>query len=99
MPPSTRWQYFRAAGTRSTRRRSKANARARAPSGQKGLLACLLGSSSRDTSDCTTLPCSRDCPANTSKVKNQDQDRDSKTDNGVKQLSRSETHPAGGQKT
>src|SRR3954463_12407406 len=99
MPPSTRWQYFKAADTRSTRRRSKANARARAPSAQKGLLACTLGSSSRDISDCTTLSSSRDRPANTSKVKKQDQDRNNKTTNGIEQSSRSETHPVGGQAT
>src|SRR3954465_11850525 len=75
MPPSTRSQYLKASGTRSTRRRSKANDRARAPSAQKGLLARTAGSSKRDTSDCTAASSSRDLPANTSQKRKQLQSR------------------------
>src|SRR4051812_530303 len=99
MPPSTHWQYFKATGTRSTRRRSKANARARAPSDQKGLFARTSGSSKRDISDCTIASSSRDHPANTLQDNNHDQDSNIETTNGTKQSSRSETHPAGGQTT
>src|ERR1043165_4148024 len=99
MPPSTGCQYFKAVGTRSTRRRNKANARARALSDQKGLLACTLGSSNRDISDCTAASSSRDRPANTSQDNNHDQDRNIETTRRTKQSSRSKTHPAGGQTT
>src|SRR3954468_23777049 len=99
MPPSTRWQYFKAAGTRSTRRRSKANARARALSDQKGLIAYTLGSSNRDISYCTAASSSRDRPANTSQDNSHDQDSNIETTRRTKQSSRSKTHPAGGQTT
>src|SRR3954462_10279624 len=99
MPPSTRWQYFKVAGTRSTRRRSKANARARAPSDQNGFFACTSGSSNRDISDCTAASSSRDRPAKTSQDNNQDQDRNIKTTRRTNQSSRRKTHPAEGQTT
>ena len=75
------------------------NARARAPSAQKGLLACTSGSSNRDISDCTTVSSSRDRPANTSQDNNHDQDSNIETTRRTKQSSRSKTHPAGGQTT
>src|SRR3954465_60457 len=75
MPPSTRSQYLKASGTRSTRRRSKANDRARAPSAQKGLLARTTGSSKCDISDCTAASSSRDLPASTLQKKQQLQSR------------------------
>src|ERR1041384_8485382 len=99
MPPSTRWQYFKAAGTRLTRRRSKENARARAPSDQNGLLACTSGSSSRDISDCMAASSSRDRPANTSQDNNQDQDKNIEVAPRTKQSRRGKTHPAGGPTT